>query len=298
MKSTLRSLRVLFYISGIMVVFCVPSADARDIPELTARVNDYAAMLSRSTEKQLEDMLATLEQEESTQLAVLTITSLQGENLEKFSLKVVEKWQLGRQGLDNGGLLLIAKDDRKIRIEVGYGLEGTLTDLESGRIIRNVISPRFRNGDFDRGVLDGVTAMVAAVRGEFDEQDFTGTSQGADSEISGFLIFIFFLLFNIGRILRRNRLLAGGLGALAASAGGALYFSGQWLLILGLIPFGFLAGFLASMFISHLHLRPSRKRGSYSGPSSGGFGGGFGGSGGGFSGGGGGFGGGGSSGGW
>jgi uncharacterized protein len=298
MKATLFRLRVLLSLAVILAVFNGLSADARGIPVLNARVNDNADMLSSSTEMQLESMLAALEQEESTQLAVLTIPSLEGESLEEFSLKVVEKWRLGRQGLDNGALLLIAKEERKIRIEVGYGLEGTLTDLESGQIIRNIITPRFRNGNFDGGVMDGVTAMVAAVKGEFNEGDFTGAPKGAGSDLSGFMIFIVFILFNIGRILSRNRLLAGGLGALAASAGGALFFKGQWPLILGLIPVGFLAGFLASMFISHLNLRPSGRRGGYYGPSSGGFGGGFGGSGGGFSGGGGGFGGGGSSGGW
>jgi uncharacterized protein len=298
MKATLFRLRVLFSLAVILAVFNCLSADARGIPVLNARVNDNADMLSSGTEKQLESMLAALEQEESTQLAVLTIPSLEGESLEEFSLKVVEKWRLGRQGLDNGALLLVAKEERKIRIEVGYGLEGALTDLESGQIIRNIITPRFRNGNFDGGVIDGVTAMVAAVRGEFKEQDFAGSPKGAGSELSSFMIFIVFILFNIGRILYRNRLLAGGLGALAASAGGAIFFKGQWLLILGLIPVGFLAGFLASMFISHLNLRPSGRRGGTYGSSSGGFGGGFGSSGGGFGGGGGGFGGGGSSGGW
>lgn len=294
MKSLPYRLQVVFSLAAILAVFYGLAAGAREIPALTARVNDYAALLSSSTEKQLEIMLASLEREESTQLAVLTSPSLEGESLEEFSLKVAEKWQLGRKGLDNGALLLIAREERKIRIEVGYGLEGTLTDLESGQIIRNIITPRFRNGNFDGGVTDGVAAMVAAVRGEFNEQDFTGSSRGADSELAGFFIFITFLLFNIGRILHRKKMLAGGLGAIAAPAGGALFFSGQWLLILGLIPVGFLAGFLASMFIAHLNLRPSGRRGGYYGP----FSGGFGGSGGGFSGGGGGFGGGGASGGW
>lgn len=294
MKSSLCRLPLLIPLAGLFLFLSVSWAGARDIPELTARVNDYASILSSTTEKQLETLLATLEQEESTQLAVLTIPSLEGESLETFSLKVVEKWQLGRQGLDNGALLLIAKEDRKIRIEVGYGLEGTLTDLESGQIIRNIITPRFRNGNFDGGVLDGVVAMVSAVRGEFDAQAVANSSQGSGSDMSSFMIFIVFILFNIGRILSRNRLLAGGLGALAASAGGAMFFNAQWPIILGLIPVGFLAGFLASMFIGHLNLQSSGRRGSYYGHSSGGFGG----SGGGFSGGGGGFGGGGSSGGW
>ncbi|EKD33964.1 MAG: hypothetical protein ACD_75C02524G0008, partial [uncultured bacterium] len=142
-------------------------AEGMEVPPLTARVNDYARILSGATVQQLESVLATLEREESTQLAVLTINSLEGENLEEFSLQVAERWRLGQKGRDNGALLLIAKNERKLRIEVGYGLEGALTDLTSGRIIRDIITPQFRNGNFDQGVIDGVRAMIGAVRGEF-----------------------------------------------------------------------------------------------------------------------------------
>jgi uncharacterized protein len=269
------------------------AATARDIPSLSARVNDYAAMLSPATRQQLESVLAALEKEESTQLAVLTIDSLQGENLEEFSLKVVEKWRLGQKGLDNGALLLIAKNDRKLRIEVGYGLEGVLTDLTSGRIIRNIITPQFKNGNFDQGVIDGVSAMIAAVRGEFSAQTAVSSAKRSADDISGFVVFLLFILFNIGRILGRNKMVAASLSAIIAPVIGSLFFGFQWLLFLALIPAGFLAGFLASFFLSHIG-SPGRRSGGFRGYSSGGFSRG----GGGFSGGGGGFGGGGSSGGW
>jgi uncharacterized protein len=266
---------------------------ARDIPSLSARVNDYAAMLSPATRQQLESVLAALEKEESTQLAVLTIDSLQGENLEEFSLKVVEKWRLGQKGLDNGALLLIAKNDRKLRIEVGYGLEGVLTDLTSGRIIRDIITPQFKNGNFDQGVIDGVSAMIAAVRGEFSAQTAVSSSKQSADDISGFVVFLLFILFNIGRILGRNKMVGASLSAIIAPVIGSLFFGFQWLLFLALIPAGFLAGFLASFFLSHIG-SSGRRSGGFRGYSSGGFSRG----GGGFSGGGGGFGGGGSSGGW
>ncbi len=286
---------------GAMLVLTLRTlpAAALEVPSLTARVNDYADMLSPATVQQLESVLAALEAKESTQLAVLTITSLKGENLENFSLKVVEKWKIGQKGLDNGALLLIAKDDRKIRIEVGYGLEGVLTDLTCGRIIRDIITPQFRNGNFNQGVIDGVSAMIAAVRGEFNEQSVSHRKQ-PDGNIEGMFIFLLFILFNMGRILGRHKLLSTGIGAIIVPVMGSLFLGFQWLIFLTLIPVGALAGYLASLIFgsSSSTRRAHGRSGGFRGYSSGGFGGG-GFSGGGFGGGGGGgFGGGGASGGW
>ncbi len=268
---------------------------ALEIQSLTARVNDYAAMLSPATKQQLESVLAALEQSDSTQLAVLTITSLEGENLENFSLKVVEKWKLGQKNLDNGALLLIAKNDRKLRIEVGYGLEGVLTDLQSGRIIRDIITPQFRNGNFDQGVIDGVSAMIAVVRGEFGTQDTLDSGKKSPEDSAGFMIFLLFVLFNIGKMLGRNKMMAATIGAVAAPIIGSLFLGLQWLILLALIPGGFVAAYLASLLLGNFS-GPSGGR--FGGRSSGGFGGGGFSGGGGFGGGGGGFGGGGSSGSW
>ena len=98
---------------------------------------------------------------------MLTVPSLAGDSLEDFSMRVAERWKIGRKGFDNGVILVVARDDRKVRIEVGYGLEGRLTDLTAGRIIRDRIVPEFRAGRFDQGVLNGVTAIAEVVRGEF-----------------------------------------------------------------------------------------------------------------------------------
>ena len=141
------------------------------MPVLKGRVNDYANMLSPATVTSLEARLAEFEKSDSTQIVVLTIPSLQGEVLEEFSIRVAEKWKIGQKKLDNGVILLIAKEDRKLRIEVGYGLEGKLTDLRAGRIIDNIIKPSFKAGNYDKGVADGVDAIMQTVKGEYSAVD-------------------------------------------------------------------------------------------------------------------------------
>jgi len=125
------------------------TALALDVPRLTGRVNDYADLLSSDAEIRIEQKLAMLEKDTGAQVAVLTIQSLEAESLEEYSLRVAETWALGRGDQDDGALLLIARNDRKMRLEVGYGLEPTLTDIMSKRILDQVLRPRFRAGDFD-----------------------------------------------------------------------------------------------------------------------------------------------------
>jgi len=154
------------------LVFCVllfihGGAQALDVPPLKYRVNDYANMISPGVRAQLEKELKDFEQSDSTQIVILTIESLEGESLEEFSIKVAETWKIGRKGKDNGAVLLVAKKDRKTRIEVGRGLEGRLTDLTAGRIVQLVINPQFKRGDFDGGFSSGIRAMIDATRGEF-----------------------------------------------------------------------------------------------------------------------------------
>ena len=160
-----------FVILATILLFVVMGSGlsaALEVPALKARVNDYAGLLAPATKNQLEQALLEFEQSQSTQIVVLTVTSLEGESLEDYSMQVAEAWKVGQKDLDNGAILLISKNDRKIRIEVGYGLEGSLTDMLSGRIIREVIVPSFRAGKFDQGVASGVTAMMAAVKGEYN----------------------------------------------------------------------------------------------------------------------------------
>lgn len=156
------------------------------VPAATGYVVDQAEILSPETELALAGLIEALDQADSTQLAVLTIPSLKGNNLEAYALKVAETWGIGQKGKDNGALLLIAQKERKVRIEVGYGLEGRLTDLLAGRIIRNEITPRFKEGDFDGGVRAGVEAMIQAVKGE--HQATTTTARETKANPTALLI--------------------------------------------------------------------------------------------------------------
>ena len=146
-------------------------AYALDVPPVTGRIVDLAHVLPNDTVQSLTAQLATHEAQSSNQVAVLTIPSLEGDSLEAFSHRVATTWKLGRKGTDNGVLLLVAIAERKVRIEVGYGLEGILTDIRSAHIIRNEIVPRFRTGDMPGGVVVGVQAIVKTIEGTYQASE-------------------------------------------------------------------------------------------------------------------------------
>ena len=162
---------VFFAIVASLFLACAAHAQTFDIPYLAGRVNDYANLLSQNTIAELEAELKAHEDSTSNQIAVLVIPSLAGAALEEYAIKVVETWKLGRADKDNGVLLLIVRNDRKMRIEVGDGLEGNLPDVICGRIIRNEITPRFKAGDYDAGVRDGVHAILAAIQGAYTAEE-------------------------------------------------------------------------------------------------------------------------------
>jgi uncharacterized protein len=141
-------------------------ARALDVPPLQGRVNDHAGVLSAADKAQLEARLEAYERKTGHQLAILIVPSLEGDPLEDFTVRVGEAWQLGRKGADDGVILFVAVNDRKIRIEAGYGLEGDLPDAMAGRIVREVIAPSFRAGDIPGGIARGVSAITAATGGE------------------------------------------------------------------------------------------------------------------------------------
>lgn len=290
---------ICLVIATLVFFLAVDIAVALDVPPLKSRVNDYGGMLSPATISQLDFILKEFEASDSTQIVVLTIPSLKGDNLERFSLNVAEKWGIGQQGKDNGALLVISRDDRKVRIEVGYGLEGTLTDLVSGQIIRKMIVPRFRQGSFNQGVIDGVGAIIAAVKGEF--QADTGLTSGKSDksfDFGGLITLVIFISFFVGSVFRKKKPLAAGIGSVVVPLSGFLFFGLTGLALLALIFIGMIGGLIASVMASSSgtgsHPHPGRIGGGSLGGSrrSGGGFGGFGGGGGG------GFGGGGASGGW
>jgi uncharacterized protein len=139
---------------------------ALEVPPLRGRVNDLARLLPAERIQGLEGRLAQFEKETGHQVAVLTIPSLKGDSLEDFSIRVAENWKIGQKGFNNGAILLIVRDDRKLRIEVGYGLEGVLPDAIANRIIQEVIVPRFRGGDYAGGIEAGIESILKVTSGE------------------------------------------------------------------------------------------------------------------------------------
>ena len=172
---------------------------AATVPALKGRVNDYAKIIRDSDEREIEEYLAGLESSTGIQIAVLTMPSLDGEDIASFGIKVADKWQLGDKEKDNGALLLVAYAEHDIRIEVGDGLEGSLTDAKCGLILRNVVVPEFKNGNYSAGIKKGVMNMGGIVSG--DESAVSRTVREGESSSSGgdivplFICIVWLILF-------------------------------------------------------------------------------------------------------
>jgi uncharacterized protein len=174
--------RPLALLAGLLASLAgAPPAGAADVPYLTGRVVDAAEVLSPAARERLGAALKAHEDRTTNQVVVLTVPTLAGESVEDYATRVFEGWKLGRRDRDNGVLVLVAPSDRRMRIEVGYGLEGTLTDAVAGRIIRNQMTPRFKSGDFDGGVIEGVEAVVAVLEGRGGDAA-TGPAGGGAAE--------------------------------------------------------------------------------------------------------------------
>jgi uncharacterized protein len=260
------------------------------VPPLESRVTDLVGALTSAERSSLESKLADFEARKGAQIAVLIVPTTQPEAIEQYSIRVVEAWKLGREKPDDGALLLVAMQDRALRIEVGRGLEGALTDLVANRIIDEIITPRFREGDFAGGIASGVERMIAVVDGEplpEPEQHWDGP-QG----LGGMLPILFFVVFFASTILRA--IFGRALGSIATGGvvGGLAWIATQ---VLGLAVGVGLAGLVLSLFLgfgnggrwSSLPRHGGWNTGGWGGRSGGGgFGGGFGGGGGSFGGGG------------
>lgn len=251
------------------------------VPPLAARITDLTHTLSVQQQQALEQKLTALEAQKGSQIAVLIVPTTAPEEIEQFSIRVAEVWKLGRKGVDDGVILLVAKDDRTVHIEVGYGLEGPIPDIAAKRIIEEDIVPRFRSGDFYGGIEQGVDRVIGLINGEPLPPPKPSGRTGVDFFENTFPIALF-LIFVVGGVLRAifGRLLGASIAAAVAGIG-------AWMLIGSLIS-ALIVGALAFFFI----VSGSSGIGYGGSRGSGGFGGG------GFSGGGGGFGGGGASGRW
>ncbi len=258
------------------------------VPPLTARVVDLTGTLDATERQALEGRLQAFERRKGSQVAVLIVPRTAPETIEQYGIRVAEQWKIGRSKVDDGAILLVAKDERALRIEVGYGLEGALNDATAKRIVDDIIVPRFRNGDFAGGIDAGVDAMLRVIDGEPLPEPARVSAD--DAGPFGLLPFVFVGAMMLGGLLRT--VLGRGKGALAA---GGLLGLAAWLLsgtlLLALIAA--LVGFMVTLAGGQMG---SGWRGGYRGPGGGWGGGGVGG--GGFRGGGGGFGGGGASGRW
>ncbi len=216
MNSSLR-----FLLGSLCLLVCLLTAAhesfSLDVPPLKGRVNDLAGLLSGTEQNSLETMLRNFEAQTTNQLVLLTLPSLEGDSLEDFSIRVAEQWKIGQKGRDNGAILVIFAKDRKVRFEGGYGLEGALTDAECSRIIRHMIAPAFRRGDYYGGIRTALNAAMMITKGEGSA---VGThtrpvhGRRAKSQASGLLFFLIMLLFafsRFGRFFLLGSLFGGGM---------------------------------------------------------------------------------------
>lgn len=233
----------------LALLFLPLTLRALEAPRLTGRVNDYAKLLSSGAVSSLEQKLAAFERDQSTQIVVLTIPSLEGDDIAQFTIRVADSWKIGQKGKDNGVLLVLAKAERKVRIEVGMGLQGVLPDITASRIIREQMRPFLKAGDFDRGVTAGVDGIMAATKGEFkaSPQDARKKSRGSSSSSA------FFLVAAVAAVILG--VFSRFMGALAGAAGlplaAYLAIPGVGLMtLLMLAVAGFVGGLLLSMLFS------------------------------------------------
>lgn len=239
-------LRLAHALAWLLLSLFLSVASAQElvaVPPLQARVTDLTGTLAADRVAALDAQLRAFEQRKGVQIAVLMVRSTRPEPVEQYALRVVEQWKLGRRKVDDGALLLVAKDDRTVRIEVGYGIEGALSDVVSRRIIDEVITPRLRQGDFDGGIAAGAEQIMRVIDGEaLPAAD--PRRQGQTNDIGQAWPFLFVAALMLGGVLR-NALgrLPGSLvtaGVLGAAA---------WLLVgtFAVAAVAGLAGFLVTL---------------------------------------------------
>lgn len=195
------------------------------IPQLAARVTDLTGTLTRDQQAQLETTLAAVERDKGAQVAILLLPSTQPETIEQYGIRLAEAWKLGRKGVDDGVIVIVARSDRKVRIEVGYGLEGAVPDAVAKRIIAEIVTPRFKDGDFFGGLQDATAALGKIIGGEPLPTVQKPAVQGSDTDLS-FLVFFVIMLAGVAHRLLG---LLGSLLAASVAGGLALTVFGSWL---------------------------------------------------------------------
>src|SRR5689334_7144550 len=234
------------------------------VPPLTGRVVDETATLSSGDIAQLTQTLAGLERSKGSQVAILIVPTTDGEPIEQFSLRVAEAWKIGRKKVDDGALLVIAKNDRRLRIEVGYGLEGAVTDVTSKRIIDEVITPKFKSGDFAGGISAGVNRIIGLINGEKLPEPETHWDRGQQFNPEDFNPFWLFFAFVVSTILRST------LGRLVGSVLSGVLVAGLAWFLLSNVVVAIAAGVLAFFFTMLIDFASSGSGGTSTGGWSGG----------------------------
>lgn len=229
----------------LLILLLASQAFALDVPQLKGRVNDYANMLTPAEATDLEGKLGLEEQETSNQIVVLTIPSLEGEVLEDFSIRVAEEWKIGQKGKDNGVIILIARDEKKVRIEVGRGLEGSLSDLLSGRIIEEM-KPPFSAGNYYDGLDLCVDDIIKAIKGEYQPEEKRSWKNNWP--------YIFCsVLFLIAALAGFAHILAGGvIGAIGGPIVALSVLHLGFIYIIPAIFVGFLAGMVSRYVLEYV----------------------------------------------
>src|SRR5579871_6059046 len=232
----------------LALLLCWPFAASADVavPPLSGRVVDQTGTLTQGDIDSLNAKLKDLEKRKGSQVAVLIVPTTQPETIEQYSIRVAEAWKIGRKKIDDGALLVVAKNDHKLRIEVGYGLEGALTDVTARRIIDEVIVPQFRRGDFDGGITAGITRIIGVVDGEPLPAPAPEVSHGSDIDFDTLASFWPFILVGALMIGSFMRAIFGRL--MGASAAGGVFGVIGWLVVGSLIA-GFALGGLAFLLV-------------------------------------------------
>src|SRR5210317_507682 len=273
MAAVSRIVAVIVALGGLLGAAVASAQALQEIPALRERVTDLTGTLSGQARSALELKLKSLETQTGSQVAVLIVPTTGAEPIEAYALRVVEAWQLGREKIDDGVLFLVAMNDRRMRIEVGYGLEGALPDARAKRIIEDIVAPKFLSGDYSGGIEAGVDAIATVVRGEPLPRPQPPQATTGGFSVFSLLPVILIVSMVLGGSFKRS------LGTLpgALVTGGIVGFIG-WLLVglLGAAIVAGIVGFLVTLFTA---MGPGSW--SSSGHGRGGFGGGFGGGGGG-----------------
>ena len=201
--------KACLFTAALFLIFASLPLFALEVPKMTGRVNDYAKIIRSGDKEEIEEYLYNLEKTSGIQIAVLTLPSLEGDDIASFGIRVADKWKLGNAEKDNGAILIVALEEHDVRIEVGDGLEASLTDAKCGLILRNVVVPEFRNGDYSEGILKGVQNMGGIASGDESavSKSVLEDEDASENDLIPLFITLIWLLFfiiSIASKVRRN----------------------------------------------------------------------------------------------